>query len=397
MVNTDITSRILKFNQNREPERLALKYRAMRANAFAFLRGTCHLFYADWPQASLLNSAPLAWICGDLHLENYGSYKGDNRLTYFDLNDFDEAMLAPCTWEVGRFLVSILIAAETLGVNRPEAVALCRCFLDAYTAALSEGKARWIERSTAEGMVKELLASLKQRRREDLLNSRSNILNGKRLIRVDGKRALKVSDADYTKVSRFMDEFAATQANPGFFKVRDIARRIAGTGSLGVERYAILVKGEGDPNGNYLLDLKQAQPSALAPYLQHIKQPDWNSEAERVVTIQRRVQAISPAFLSAVSIDGQSYILRELLPSQDRLHLELWNGKLRRLENAMQTMGKLVAWGHLRSSGRQGSAMADDLIAFANDHASWRMPLLQFAEDYSIQVVKDWQDFVAER
>lgn len=84
-----IIARIERYNQGREAERLALKYRAMRADPFVFLRGTCHLFYADLPDRPLLSAAPLTWICGDLHVENFGTYKGDNRLVYFDLNDFD--------------------------------------------------------------------------------------------------------------------------------------------------------------------------------------------------------------------------------------------------------------------------------------------------------------------
>ncbi len=56
-----------------------------------FLRGTCHLFYERLPQQALLDDAPPVWICGDMHLENFGSYKADNRLVYFDNNDFDEA------------------------------------------------------------------------------------------------------------------------------------------------------------------------------------------------------------------------------------------------------------------------------------------------------------------
>lgn len=79
----------------RDPERLQLKYSKMRSNAFVFMRATCHLFYDRLPQDDLFKRAPLTWACGDLHLENFGSYKGDNRLVYFDLNDFDEAALAP--------------------------------------------------------------------------------------------------------------------------------------------------------------------------------------------------------------------------------------------------------------------------------------------------------------
>src|ERR1039458_9125760 len=86
----DIADVIARFNAGRDPERLAMKYRAMRTNAFIFLRGTCHLFYAGLPDVPLLRDAPAAWACGDLHLQNYGSYKGDDRLVYFDINDFDE-------------------------------------------------------------------------------------------------------------------------------------------------------------------------------------------------------------------------------------------------------------------------------------------------------------------
>ena len=193
--------------------------------------------------------------------------------------------------------------------------------------------------------------------------------------------------------------FAAQQADPAFFRVLDVARRIAGTGSLGLERYVILVRGYGNPDENFLLDLKYAPGSALAPYVP-IPQPPWPHEAERVVSVQKRVQAIAPAFLQAVTINERSYVLRELLPSQDRLQLAHWHGQVRRLEHVMDSMGKLVAWDQLRSGGRQGSATIDALIAFAHQ-PTWRKLLLEYAVSYSAQVVQDWQrfhsDFAPER
>jgi len=95
-VSTSVAGRIVRFNDGRDPERLRLKYRAMAKSAFAFFRGTCHLFWEDWAGGGILDRAPVAWACGDLHFENFGAFKGDNRLDYFDLNDFDESALAPC-------------------------------------------------------------------------------------------------------------------------------------------------------------------------------------------------------------------------------------------------------------------------------------------------------------
>ena len=89
----DIIHQILAHNAGREPERLQRKYDRMRESAFVFLRATCPLFWRRLPAGLALfeagpDGAPPVWSCGDLHFENYGSYKADNRLAYFDINDF---------------------------------------------------------------------------------------------------------------------------------------------------------------------------------------------------------------------------------------------------------------------------------------------------------------------
>src|SRR4051794_10721589 len=110
----DVLALLTEHNRDREPERLARKYEKMRKNAFAFLRGSCPLFYARLPGSSAWLKAPAVWACGDLHLENFGSYKADNRQVYFDINDFDEALLAPATWDLLRLLSSVLVAHKAL-------------------------------------------------------------------------------------------------------------------------------------------------------------------------------------------------------------------------------------------------------------------------------------------
>ena len=387
----NVVARITKFNAGRDPERLQLKYQRMAEDAFAFLRGTCHLFYEDWSVDTPLNEAPLAWICGDLHLENFGAFKGDNRLVYFDINDFDEAVLAPCTWELARLLISVLVAAKTLDLPRSAAVQLCQRFLDAYCQALQTGKARWVEHETAEGMIKELLDSLQQRNRPEFLDKRTELEQGKRRFCYEGKHLFPLTVEQIKQLRCFMEQFASRQSNPAFFECLDVAGRIAGLGSLGVERYAILVEGKGSPDHNYLLDLKQAPGSSLQPYLQW-SQPAWPTPAGRVVAVQRRVQAVSPAFLHAVTLAGKAFVLKALQPQEDRLELERWKGHLQRLDTVLVTMSQSVAWGQLRSAGRQGSAIADEWIAFGA-RQDWQAPLLDYAQAYSKQVQEDWKTF----
>ena len=386
---------ILQYNAGREPERLALKYRAMRRDAFAFMRGTCHLFYQDWPVADTrLNDAPLAWISGDLHLENFGCYKGDNRLVYFDLNDFDEAALAPATWELGRWLTSIMVAAKSLQLPGGDAIQLCRRGLDSYATALVAGKARWLERETAKGMIRDLLNPLTLRNRKTFLDSRTKLHKGKRAIQIDGKRALELAPQEKQAVMAFANQYAQQQPNPEFFRPLDAARRIAGTGSLGIARYVILVEGHGSPNLNYLLDLKEAIPGSLQPYLKH-KQPMWESDAHRVANVQHWAQAIAPAFLSAVTFQDRPFVFKGLQPTQDRLALNGWNGKLKRLEQVICGMGELVAWSHLRSGGRYGSSVTDEWIAFGN-RGDWQAPLLKYATAYAAKVASDWKNYCRE-
>ena len=157
MDDDDVVERLIRFNRDREPERLEIKLENMAADPFAFFRGTCHLFYEDWPAGETeLDQAPGVWVCGDLHLENFGSYKGENRLTYFDINDFDESTLAPLTWDVARLVTSLRLAAKLHNFSPSRRRDLEKTYLSHYRETLLEGKARWIERATAEGLVQDL-------------------------------------------------------------------------------------------------------------------------------------------------------------------------------------------------------------------------------------------------
>jgi uncharacterized protein (DUF2252 family) len=389
----DVVERITRFNRGRDPERLALKYKAMAHDALAFFRGTCHLFAEDWPRGSALDAAPAVWVCGDFHIENAGTYRGDNRQIYFDIGDFDEGLLAPCTWDLTRLAASALLAARIHRLKHKRALALCNVFLESYADALREGKARWIERDTAQGLIRSLLHGLEQRRQSTFIASRTTVRKGKRRLKIDGEHTLETTKDDRRFVKRWLRKFARDQSDPGYFRFVDVARRIAGTGSLGLERYVILVEGSGGLAGNALLDLKLAPPSALARYVK-TRQPRWASEAERVVGVGTRMQAIAPARLCAVSIQGKPYVLRELMPSQDKLDLSALKGRIDLLDPLARDIGALLAWSELRSGARNGSATIDELIAFA-DAKRWRSTVSEYADHYHDVAWRDWEAFRA--
>jgi uncharacterized protein (DUF2252 family) len=392
---SDLVSELRKFNRGREPERLAMKYERMNASPFAFLRGSCHLFYQKLPRSPVLRKAPLVWACGDLHLENLGSYRGDNGQVYFDINDFDEALRAPASWDLVRLLASVLVARKLFGANRSAARELCDHVLEMYTRALREGKPRWVERETAASPVRELLEHAAASHHDELLRSRTVRKRGQRMLKLDPRRALPASERAQEKVRAL---FAARQKDSpqlAHLEVVDVARRVAGTGSLGLERYVLLVEVKGHAEREQLLDLKVASPAAALEHgFKIAKQPRFADEAARIVAVQQRMQAITMASLRTVRMNGKPFVLRRLLPSEDRVDLEKL-GKRGKVENLLRTVGECLAWDQQRSSGRDGSASADELIAWAQDGA-WHRPLIELALTAAEEVERDYEVFQRE-
>jgi hypothetical protein len=57
-------------------------------------------------------------------------------------------------------------------------------------------------------------------------------------------------------------------------------------------------------------------------------------------------------------------------------------------------MGRLTAWAQLRSSGREGSATADDLMEFA-EASGWMGRIIEYGRRYATEVHRDFKEFVA--
>lgn len=388
--------RLTAFNRNRLPDMLKLKYKAMSLNAFSFYRGTCHLFYQDLAAAPPLPPSPSVWICGDLHLENFGSFKGDDRQEYFDLNDFDEAQLAPANWEIARMTASIFVAFYSLGLKESEASKTARLFLDNYCDTLKNAKARVIDPRTAEGIVKAFLDKVQERKPKELLKK---FRHGKKdkleLLRDDG-RHIEVDKQLKNELSHFIEDTLQNSCYASHkYQVRDCVFRLAGTGSIGVRRYLFLLKSTNEKNKYLLLDMKQAMTSSLAPYVT-IKQQVLASEAERVIAIQERAQNVSPALLMAVMFKDEAYVLKQMQPMEDKINFELLKDRYDEIDAVIRDMAVITASAQLRSGGRQGSAIADELIAWSQNNLQKGGidAVLKYALDYAGQVKKDYKEFM---
>lgn len=389
-----VVAAITAVNRGGAAELVARKYAVMRQSPFAFMRGTCHLFFDTLPVVPLLRTAPAAWLCGDMHVENFGTYKGDNRLTYFDVSDFDESALGPVALDLVRFLASIHVGADEWGVSADDAQAAAHRALVAYVTELALGKPSWIERENARGAVKRLFAQVAGRSRTELLDSVSTRKARRRRFVLDGTHLLPASESECAAVEAMLQQLATAARDPDYFRVVDVARRVAGIGSITVPRFAVLIEGRGSPDRNALLDLKCAHPSSLLP-VDAIPQPHWGTEAERVVAVQRHAVVVAPAFLAAVHDESdppRSFCARELQLGVDRVRLRDWERQPKKLGEAIVVMGAVAAWMHLRAAAWRGSATVEALSAFAHD-VSWRDEIAAIAREAAERTLQQYGEF----
>ncbi|HTA27465.1 MAG TPA: DUF2252 family protein, partial [Bacteroidia bacterium] len=204
----DINEKIRAFNKGRFAETLELKYKLVREDKFRFLRATTHLFYEDIPKGSFLLNSPYAWICGDLHLENLGSYKADNRVAYFNVNDFDECLLAPCLLDVYRLIVSVIVSSKNLELSVAETSSLCSLYIDKYMDTLQQGYIRTLEKQTARGVIKKFLKNVSQRKRKDFLKTHTYRKNDAYKLIIAQPHTLPLANSKKEEISVEIEKWA---------------------------------------------------------------------------------------------------------------------------------------------------------------------------------------------
>jgi len=93
------------------PEDLEHKHTAMRSSPFPFLRATYYRWAQIWGDVcGAAARAPKVLAVGDLHIENFGTWRDIEGRLVWGVNDFDEASLLPYTNDLIRLAASVLLA-----------------------------------------------------------------------------------------------------------------------------------------------------------------------------------------------------------------------------------------------------------------------------------------------
>ncbi len=118
---------------------LALKHQHMAEAAFPFFRATFYRWLQLWPElCGHLAKAPAVLGVGDLHIENFGTWRDEEGRLIWGVNDLDEAWPAPYTLDLVRLTTSVYVAVEEEHLNLAKRVA-AEAVEEGYRDALAAG------------------------------------------------------------------------------------------------------------------------------------------------------------------------------------------------------------------------------------------------------------------
>ena len=401
---------------SRVPELVPIRYGRMLVSPFTFYRGAAAVMAHDLaatPRAGLQ-----AQICGDAHLANVGGYASPERKLVFDLNDFDETLPGPFEWDVKRLATSFEIAGRDRDFTERQRTTAVLSAVGSYR--------RWMRTAAETGNLDVWYAHLDVDTVEGELRRQQDKKQADTLARGAAKAQTKDSLKAFAKLTRVVDgeprlisdpplivpiaelaEEAGIPADKLFdslhelyrkyrrtlqgdrrhlaeqFRWVDIARKVVGVGSVGTRCWIVLLEGK-DSDDPLFLQVKEAQPSVLEPYLGKSK---YATSGQRVVEGQRLMQSVSDIFLGWVraeeTLDGvpRDFYFRQLWDWKTSIDLDTI------LPRGLELYGNVCGFLLARAHARSGDRIA--IASYLGKGDTFDRALLEFARAYADQNEKD--------
>lgn len=404
------------------------KYAEMKESAFAFYRGTNHLFWKDLGVSPALQtyggtSGTRTFLQGDLHVENLGAFDDDQGDVVYALNDFDEAVIGDYQLDVWRMATSIVLVARDSGLfSASEQATLVDAFTESYLDTMEryagnnrETTTKFVAGNTY-GLLDDFLRDVAAgKSRLKMLDKWTIPVGGVRALDTAGNSDLAPPSAAVAEdLVSHMAAYRATLSGAGpslpesFFTVKSVAERLhAGLGSLGVNRYYLLIEGpSAGQDDDRILDVKaQSTPSAWA-YLDAGAVAATSAACDgnmalRVVLAEKALGYRVNDLLGWTTLsDGKSYTVRERSPYKETFDVADLD-TLTRFTKLAEQWGAIVATHHARADRDwDGSVFPHSLDGNVDartdgDHAGVRAKVRSIASDYANQVAYDHASFQA--
>jgi uncharacterized protein (DUF2252 family) len=382
-------------------EALRRKLDALASGPFSFLRGTFHLMAADLIQGRVPGAAPSApegLVVGDLHLENFGTYRGAGGALCFDVNDFDEVGHGPLDLDLKRLCTSaMLLPGIDGGLRLAAATVIARAWAEGVERLGGRFPIAAWGLDKAEGWLERLLREKGRRTRADLV---AKVAPGKghRRFGEDGDPPKFAHVAEpwpklvETALGEYYEHLEQLKADlPGKdWELVDVAYRFKGTGSLGRLRFAVLLA-KGDER--MVLELKEANRSAID--LARNREVELVQRARVQTATIRRMQGDPWPRVAGAHLGKVPVLVREIEPEEEKLGSA-------RFAAAAENDADVQLSAYARQCGEVLARLHCRVNAPAMLDAAWN-PLqaadaaVAFAKDYAAVVEADWRAFVKAR
>jgi Uncharacterized protein conserved in bacteria (DUF2252) len=314
------------------PADLKLKHQAMASGIFPFFRATFYRWMQQWPEVCPdANKAPKVLAVGDLHVENFGTWRDVEGRLVWGINDFDEAATLPYTLDLVRLAASAHLAIDGahLAIAHQDA---CASILNGYREGLSAGGNPFV---LAESHI--WLREMVHGTLRDPCHFWSK-MDALKTIRTE------VPGSARKGLERLMPEKGLSYR---------VTHRIAGLGSLGRERFVALTEYGG---GKIAREAKALGPSACI----------WACGGKSDAILYQEILDSSIRCVDPFVKLKQDWIVRRLAPDCSRVELDQLP-KVRDESKLLFAMGFETANVHL-GSARAGKAVASD---FAKRPKKW--------------------------
>jgi hypothetical protein len=338
------------------PEDLAFKHRQMKADPFLYFRAT---FYR-WCQLWLEECRPLARAAttsavGDLHLENFGTWRDAEGRLIWGVNDFDEAHPMAFTNDLVRLTVSAFLAAGADPAFDLKRTAICREILRGYHDYLKKGGEPFV--------LMEKHPLLRAMAVQDL----------RQPPQFWQRMEMKTATVAAKKVPSSA-RIAIASISPDIELEMRVVQKPKGLGSLGRERFLALGRWEG---GLIAREAKSVAPSSLL-WAQGRKPTRGNPYLDK--TVRAAVRCQDPFYETR-----KGWLVRRLAPDCSRIDMaELSHHHDRAL--LLRCMGAETANIHLGGK-KARKRILKDLEQLPED---W---LLRAAEKMHARSLADWEKF----
>jgi len=328
---------------------LQLKHERMAESAFSFLRATFYRWMQLWAEVCAdLQSAPRLLSVGDLHVENFGTWRDTHGRLVWGINDFDETCVYPYTLDLVRLATSALMAAQEDRLTmKPK---------DSSDAILT-GYQKSLEQRGRPYVLEEEHSWLRAIAESKL---RDPVVFWQKMVRLPAVRG-EIPESARDALEHLLPQ-------PGLDY--RLAHRVAGMGSLGRVRIVAIAEWNGG--------LIAREAKALAPSASHWADPHLPREILYGAILRRAVRCPDPY----VQLRGH-WIVRRLSPHCSRIELDelgTAKGELRLLE----AMGRETANVHAGTEEKRRAILKD----LRQRKAAW---LVKAAEAMAEKVDKDWR------